>query len=285
MDLSMSPSRGVPPTAPEAHPVQDISWDDLKLMVDEENTRPVAWSAHNLLFVSDPVSPAIYAKHLPPTTKTSQGPDTSSQSQFSPIKFTLPLPAPILDVPLAYGSATILTISSQNKYIYAYFPPTQSHTSAGGLACVWEAQDSVDTWAVTDFWHFPAEAGVVAMRWLGEEREWYPQSGIPLRATRYPHLGPKLHMNHPAFLVVTQDHNAHLYFRHYPLATDASQQPPVHRFFSTLSVSLLNPTAAVHGQLEHTPGPGVPLGGRRVCSKAAIGLGCNDWSIIVATRS
>ncbi|KAG9097452.1 hypothetical protein FRC06_007545 [Ceratobasidium sp. 370] len=178
MDLSMSPSRGVPLAVPEAPPVQDITWDDLKLMIDGENTRPVVWSAHNILFVSDPVSPAIYAKHLPPTTKTSRGPDTSSQSQFSPIKFTLPLPAPILDVPLAYGSATILTISSQNKYIYAYFPPTQSHTSAGGLACVWEAQDSVDTWAVTDFWHFPAEAGVVTMRWLGEEREVRPSTRL-----------------------------------------------------------------------------------------------------------
>ncbi|KAG9123456.1 hypothetical protein FRC07_014914 [Ceratobasidium sp. 392] len=284
MDSSLSPSRGGLPAAFEALPPQDLSWDDLKLMVDGENTRPVAWSVHNLLFVSDPVSPAIHAKHLPPTTKTTQRPDTS-QNQFSAIKFTLPLPLPILDAPLAYGPATILTISPQNKYIYAYFPPIQSHTSAGGLACVWEAQDSVDTWTVIEFWHFSAEAGVVAMRWLGEEREWYPQSGIPLRAARYPHLGPKLHMNHPAFLVVTQDHNARLYFRPYPLAIDASQQNPVQRFFASLSVSLLSPTAAVHGQLEHNSSVGVSLGGRRVCSKAAIGLGYNDWSIMVATRS
>ncbi|KAG8701809.1 hypothetical protein FRC09_005117 [Ceratobasidium sp. 395] len=281
----MSPSRSVLPATSEALPPQDISWDDLKLMVDGENTRPVAWSAHNLLFVSDPVSPTIYAKHLPPTTKAHRGLDTLSQSQFSPIKFTLPLPVPILDVPLVYGSATILTISPQNKYLYAYFPPTQSHTSAGGLACVWEAQDSVDTWNVTDFWHFPAEAGVVSMRWLGEEREWYPQSGIPLRAARYPSLGPKLHMNHPAFLAITQDHNAHLYFRRYPFAIDVSQQNPLHQPFSTLTVSLLSPTAAVLGQIEHTSGVGLPVGGRRVCSKAAIGLGYNDWSIIVATRS
>lgn len=71
----------------------------------------------------------------------------------------------------SYGPATILTLSPQSKYLYAYFPPTQSLAPAGGLACVWEAEESLDTWNVKDFWHFPAEAGIVAMRWLGEERE------------------------------------------------------------------------------------------------------------------
>lgn len=73
-------------------------------------------------------------------------------------------------MPHSYGPATVLTISPQSKYLYAYFPPT-SHASAGGLACVWESEDSLDVWTVKDFWHFPPEAGVVAMRWLGEERE------------------------------------------------------------------------------------------------------------------
>jgi hypothetical protein len=35
MDTSMSPSHGIPPLVAEA--VQDISWDELKLMVDGEN--------------------------------------------------------------------------------------------------------------------------------------------------------------------------------------------------------------------------------------------------------
>ncbi|QRV87356.1 hypothetical protein RhiJN_15374 [Ceratobasidium sp. AG-Ba] len=278
--MSVSPSRGGPPATSEA-PLADISWDDLRLMVDGEHARPIAWSGQNLLFVSDPVSPAIHAKHLPPITKAPRTAHIPSRDQFSPIKFTLPLPPPILETPLSYSSATIVTVSSQSKHIYAYFPATQSHTATGGLGCVWEAQESVDTWSVIDFWHLPPEAGVVAMRWLGEEREWYSQSGIPLRASRHPHLGPKLHMNHPAFLVITEDHHAHLYFRPYPLPIEPSSQ----RFFSSLSVSLLSPTAAVSGQTEHAPVASMSPGGRRVCSKAAIGLGYNDWSVFVATRS
>jgi hypothetical protein len=97
--------------------------------------------------------------------------DVSQQSQFYPLRFTLPPPAPILEMSHSYGPASILTISPQSKYLYAYFPPTQSLASAGGLGCVWEAEESLDTWTVKDFWHFPAESGVVAMRWLGEERE------------------------------------------------------------------------------------------------------------------
>ena len=129
---------------------------------------------HNLLFLSDPMSPAIHAKHLPPAPSNSRTSDISSQSQSYPVRFTLPPPTPIVDRPHSYISATLLALSPQSKFLYAYFPPAQPYSSTGGLACVWESEGSVDTWVVRDFWHFSAEAGVVTMRWLGEEREVRP---------------------------------------------------------------------------------------------------------------
>ncbi|KAJ1308761.1 hypothetical protein OPQ81_004451 [Rhizoctonia solani] len=246
---------------------------------------PFAWSSHNLLFLSDPLSPAIHAKHLPPATEASRAPDVASQTHSYPLRFTLPSPGPILEMAHTYGPATMLSISPQDKYLFAFFPPVQPNVSTGGLGCVWGAGESLDTWTVKDFWHYSSEAGVVAMRWLGEEREWHVQAGPTLRATRYPHLGPKLHHNHPAFLVVTGDHNLHLYFQTYPSVLDHSQSSGLHRMFTTLSVSLLSPTAAVQGQQDHIPVYDTTLGGKRVCVKAGIGLGYNDWSILVATRS
>lgn len=285
MEFKAPHSRGAASSTPKAPTLEDITWEDLKLMTDGNNVRPFAWSTHNLLFLPDPISPAIHAKHIPPSAQKSRTPDVSSQSQFYPLRFTLSPPAPILEMSHSYGPATILTLSPQSKYLYAYFPPTQSLAPAGGLACVWEAEDSLDTWNVKDFWHFPSEAGVVAMRWLDEEREWYAQSGPTLRSCRYPHLGPKLHHGHPAFLAVTQDHNVHLYYRPYPPAVDPSQTATLHRFFSSLCVSMLSPTAALQGQPEHIQSHDATLGGKHVCQKAAIGLGYNDWSVLVATRS
>ncbi|KAF8680866.1 hypothetical protein RHS04_03305 [Rhizoctonia solani] len=266
-------------------PMEDIAWEDLKLMLDGNCVRPFAWSSHNLLFLSDPLSPTIHAKHLPPAAEASRAPDVASQTHLYPLRFTLPPPAPIIEMAHAYGPATTLSISPQDKYLYAFFPPAQPNVSTGGLGCVWGVEESLDAWVIKDFWHHSAEAGVVAMRWLGEEREWYAQTGSTLRATRHPPLGPKLHQNHPAFLVVTGDYNLHLYFQPYPSVLDSSQPASLHRLFATLTVSLLNPAAAVQGQQDHIPVHDTTLGGKRTCIKAGIGLGYNDWSILVATRS
>lgn len=180
MDSGSSPSRRAGTASTFEPPAsQDINWDDLKLMIDGENVRyalylrvdrfgnssecrPFAWSVHNLLFLSDPMAPAIHAKHLPPAASNSRTSDVSSQSQSYPLRFTLPPPTPIVDRPHSYISATILALSPQSKFLYAYFPPAQPYSSTGGLACVWESEGSVDTWVVRDFWHFSAEAGVVA---------------------------------------------------------------------------------------------------------------------------
>ncbi|CUA70097.1 Histone transcription regulator 3 homolog [Aspergillus oryzae RIB40] [Rhizoctonia solani] len=251
-------------------------------MLDGNCVRPFAWSSHNLLFLSDPNSPAVHAKHLPPAPEASQEPDVISQAQSYPLRFTLP--PPVAEMAHAYGPATIVSISPQDKYLYAFFPPAQSNVSTGGLGCVWGVEESLDTWTIKDFWHYSADAGVVTMRWLGEEREWHAQAGPTLRAARYPHLGPKTHYNHPAFLAVTGDHNLRLYFQAYP-SVDTSQLNGLQRFFNALSVSLLSPTAAVQGHQEHISVQDATLGGKRVCIKAAIGLGYNDWSILIATRS
>ncbi|CAE6389927.1 unnamed protein product [Rhizoctonia solani] len=256
-------------------PVEDIAWEDLKLMLDENSVRPFAWSSHNLLFLSDPLSPTIHAKHLPPAAEPSRAPDVASQTHLYPLRFTLPPPTPIMEMAHAYGPATTLSVSPQDKYLYAFFPPAQPNVSTGGLGCVWGVEESLDTWIIKDFWHYPAEGGVVAMRWLGEEREWHAQSGPVLRPSRYPPLGPKLHHNHPALLVATGDYNLHLYFKPYPSVLDSSQPTSLHRFFTTLSVSLLSPTAAIQGQQDHLPVYDTTLGGKRVCIKAGIGLGYN----------
>ncbi|CAE6525087.1 unnamed protein product [Rhizoctonia solani] len=267
---------------------EDLAWEDLKLMLDENCVRPFVWSSHNLLFLSDPLSPAIHVKHLPPAAEASRAPNVISQTHSYPLRFTLPPPGPILEMAHAYGPATTLSISPQDKYLFAFFPPAQPNVSTGGLGCIWGVEESLDTWAVKECWHYSAEAGVVAVRWLGEEREWHAQVGPTLRAARYPHLGPKLHYNHSAFLVVTADHSLHLYFQTYPSALDTSQPSGLHQLFNTLSVSLLSPTAAVQGHQEHLPVHDATLGGKRICIKAGIGLGYNakvDWSILIATRS
>ncbi|CAE7068875.1 unnamed protein product [Rhizoctonia solani] len=285
-----------------AKPMEDLAWEDLKLMLDENCVRPFAWSSHNVLFLSDPLAPTIHAKHLPPAAEASRASDVASQTHSYPLRFTLPPPGPILELAHAYGPATTLSVSPQDKYIFAFFPPAQPDDSTGGLGCVWGVEESLDTWTVKDFWHYPAEAGVVAMRWLGEEREvcdhqniklwntqvsiqWRVQAGPTLRAARYPHLGPKLHHGHPAFLVITGDHHVHLYFQTYPSTLDASQPTGLHRLFTSLSVSLSSPAAAVQGHQEHIPVHDATLGGKRICTKASIGLGYNDWSILIATRS
>ncbi|EUC57871.1 hypothetical protein RSOL_231910, partial [Rhizoctonia solani AG-3 Rhs1AP] len=259
---------------------EDLAWEDLKLMLDENCVRPFVWSSHNLLFLSDPLSPAIHVKHLPPAAEASRAPNVISQTHSYPLRFTLPPPGPILEMAHAYGPATTLSISPQDKYLFAFFPPAQPNVSTGGLGCIWGVEESLDTWAVKECWHYSAEAGVVAVRWLGEEREWHAQVGPTLRAARYPHLGPKLHYNHSAFLVVTADHSLHLYFQTYPSALDTSQPSGLHQLFNTLSVSLLSPTAAVQGHQEHLPVHDATLGGKRICIKAGIGLGYNGEILI-----
>jgi hypothetical protein len=76
-------------------------------------------------------------------------------------------------------------------------------------------------------------------------------------------------------MIITQDHNVHLYYQPYPPTSDASHPTSLHRLFTTLSISLLSPTAAVQGQSEHVQSYDSTLGGRRICVNAAIGLGYN----------
>ncbi|KAF8759783.1 pseudouridylate synthase 4 [Rhizoctonia solani] len=176
-----------------------------------------------------------------------------------------PAPAPIIEMAHAYGPATTLSISPQDKYLYAFFPPAQPNVSTGGLGCVWGVEESLDAWVIKDFWHHSAEAGVVAMRWLGEEREWYAQTGSTLRATRHPPLGPKLHQNHPAFLVVTGI--------------------IICTFISSRTLRLFKSGSRRSGATRPYSSSRHDAGGKRTCIKAGIGLGYNDWSILVATRS
>ncbi|KZP19504.1 hypothetical protein FIBSPDRAFT_955383 [Athelia psychrophila] len=250
----VSPSKGK--IKPETH--WNMEWWDFYPLV-EGPKRPVVWASSSIIFTAHSVQPVVTARLFP-----------SSQT------FQLPASNAILGSPQSYGPPTLISASPESDWLFAYFPGR----GAPGRGCIWKRGDRLDMWQVQDVQDkdardisvFPMSVGVVEVEWLGTERQWVTdENGL---ATRLPPCGPRIPVAKPGLLLVTADHQLHLwYLRAFTTV------------FRSLKMSLLQPglvaeniTPTVH---DDSNGPG----GVRVCIGASIALAYNEPSVIIATRS
>ncbi|KAJ7581322.1 hypothetical protein C8J56DRAFT_262447 [Mycena floridula] len=224
-------------------------WDFYPLV--EHPSRPVEWSTSCVIFTAHPTQPIILARHF------------SSSKQFN-----LPPPTPVMSSSSSYDPPTIISVSPNDDWLFAYYPGR----SKDGAACIWKRGPEIDSWTVQEFWSLAPNAGIVSATWLGTGREWTSvQSGA---STRLDPQGPPTPVSNPTLALVTQNHHFTLcYFRSY-IPTLKMMTCPLHR---TVTVTESRPNNPVE-----TPSD---LGTVRLCVKAAIGLGYRDSTILVATRS
>lgn len=112
--------------------------------------RPVAWSSSSTIFTAHPTQPIIIGRLFP------------SSKQFLVVS-----PDPILRSPASYGPPTVISVSPNDHWLFAFFP---SHES-DGVACIWNRGSCVDAWIVKEYWPFSRGAGVITCAWAGTERE------------------------------------------------------------------------------------------------------------------
>lgn len=112
--------------------------------------RPVAWSSSSTLFTAHPTQPIIIARLFP------------SSKQFLVVS-----PDPILRSPASYAPPTVISVSPNDHWLFAFFP---SHES-DGIACLWNRGSCVDAWIIKQCWPFSRGAGVITCAWASTERE------------------------------------------------------------------------------------------------------------------
>ena len=112
------------------------------------NNRPVLWTSFAILF-SHESEPAIVGRAFP-----------------SSRQFQLQSPVVVTTTPGSYEPPTILSISPDENWLFAYFPGRQFP----GVGCFWRAQQA-DSWNIVESITFARGKGVVSARWLGHARE------------------------------------------------------------------------------------------------------------------
>ncbi|KAF8559768.1 hypothetical protein OG21DRAFT_1402239 [Imleria badia] len=225
-------------------------WDLHPLV--EDLRRPVAWSSSSTIFTAHPTQPVIIGRLFP------------SSKQFLVVS-----PDPILRSLASYGPPTVISVSPNDNWLFAFFP---SHES-DGIACLWNRGSCVDAWIVKEFWTFSRGAGVITCAWAGTEREW--STSADGSSFRLPFRGPLTPVSNPTLLLVTQAHQLHVCYL-------CTYVPP----FKTLLCSLTHPHSTAEDQLPGTmhdtlAGPKTS----RLCIYAAIGFIYGESSILVAMRS
>ncbi|KAL4251734.1 hypothetical protein ABKN59_004474 [Abortiporus biennis] len=242
----VSPSKGK--AKEESH--WQLDWWELYPLF-ERARKPIAWSRSSVIFAAHPTQALVLARHF------------SSSRQF-----ILSSPPPIGEVPSSYGSPTVISVSPDEAWLFAYFPGHDSN----GVACIWQRGSQLDSWTVFDWWNTQRGAGIVTSDWTGAEREWVvTDSGIP---TRLPPRGPVVPVNSPTLLLVTQSNQVNVCFL----------RPAVQKM-RILRASLTH-TSSVSDNAQTIPEDMTEcLGGERICVCAAFGLNYNEHSILVATRS
>ncbi|EJD45725.1 hypothetical protein AURDEDRAFT_137113 [Auricularia subglabra TFB-10046 SS5] len=255
---SAQKTRDIPKSIP-------LDWWDFQ---SDSARRPVAWSRSCVQFSAHDSQAQVIGCVFP-----------SRQT------FALPIPQPILSAPLSYAPPTILSTSvplrDEWETLFAYFPPrpggmhVANDAEAGGVGCVYYNQSgSADAWIIAQFWYYQHNGGAVAARWIHEERQWTCQDGQLARA---PRLGPQTHLTNPTLAVVTQAHTLCIYYRVVPRGANLS--------FKMFAASL---KAIDHREENKPPPPQTAFDkgiGLRLCKRAAIGMGYNEDSIIIAMHS
>ncbi|KAK0503447.1 hypothetical protein EDD18DRAFT_1137871, partial [Armillaria luteobubalina] len=175
---------------------------------------------------------------------------------------------PILAALTDFDPPTVISVSPNDDWLFAYFPGRD----VPGAACLWCRGPEIDSWTPKDYWSLPVGAGIVTASWLGAPRQWTAdEHGTFLRL---PTRGPRTPVSYPTLALVTQNHRLTLcYVRNYI---------PSLKMFS----APLNQYSVVH-ESSSVPTPEATDNGGllRLCVTAAVGLGYDESSILVATRS
>ncbi len=83
------------------------------------------------------------------------------------------MPTPLFNAPTAYDPPTVISVSPDDEWLFAYFPGK----TADGSACLWRRGAEIDNWIVKEYWGTAPGAGIVAVSWLDPPRE----AGVPFR--------------------------------------------------------------------------------------------------------
>jgi hypothetical protein len=110
--------------------------------------RPVVWTSLAILFAHE-CEPAIVGRAFP-----------------SSRQFRISSPAIVTHTPGSYEPPTILSVSPDENWLFAYFPGRQ----IPGVGCFWRAQQA-DVWDVVESISLARGRGVVSAKWLGHVRE------------------------------------------------------------------------------------------------------------------
>ncbi|KAG9050635.1 hypothetical protein FS837_003735 [Tulasnella sp. UAMH 9824] len=247
-----------PASLPALH--WSLGWEQIQALVSD-NRQALAWLNNGLVLSAHASLARVCARFVHATPST---PST-----------TFEFPDPQVDLS-PYGPPTVISVlqgSSKDCWVYAYFPPSTEMLSSGnGLACVWDCQPMIGMVTVMSWWLVKRGSAPVAAKWIGQPRDWFidPDKKEPQRERP---LGPIL-VKAPMLLLVTESNHAEMVYR--------PDRPP-HQFV-VLKASLQSTSVCLAGETVQDESP-VGAGGTRICTKAAIGLGSDSESIIVATAS
>ncbi|KAI0306477.1 hypothetical protein B0F90DRAFT_1690235 [Multifurca ochricompacta] len=235
---SSSPLKGKPKDDSTQSSLQSYWWNFYALV--EQQQRPVAWTCSAILLAHES-EPVIVGRAFPSSRHT----------------------------PGSYAPPTVLSVSPDETWLFAYFPGRQTH----GVGCIWRSRRA-DSWDVIESMNFPCGRGVVTAVWLGHAREWVTDSGR--KTSRLPPLGPAMLASLPTLVLIMQNLQVRLCS-----VRSSAQESKV----TTMSCSLekhdeARDMSSVTSILDTPPGFE-----SRSCTHAAIGLGYSETAILVATRS
>ncbi|KAG6837305.1 hypothetical protein H0H93_011907 [Arthromyces matolae] len=220
-------------------------WWDYQPLTDQFS-RPLEWSQSSIIFCAHPVQPLIIARHF------------SSSKQF------VISPPQIVSTSTSYGPPTLISAAPDDSYLFAHFPGR----GADGIGVLWTRGSQIDNWSIKDSWPIALGAAPVAATWLGQPREWIA-GDTPGSTMRLPPYGPRLALPGSVLMFVTQDHNVGVcYFRPYVSA------------IKIITCSITQPSVA-NEMMPREP----TVTGTRQCFRASIGMGYQEGSVLIATRS
>ncbi|KIK96331.1 hypothetical protein PAXRUDRAFT_10898 [Paxillus rubicundulus Ve08.2h10] len=227
------------------------NWWDFHPLVENTHS-PVAVSSSSTIFTAHPTRPIVLGRLFP------------SSKQFH-----VASPDPILRSPASYEPPTVITVSPNDHWLFAFYPGRDGD----GIACLWNRGSRVDIWMVRECWPFSRGAGVVAAAWAGTEREWATSTdGL---SSRLSSRGPLTPVSNPTLLLVTQAHQLRVYYLR-------AYIPSLKVLFCSLTQPCITVEVQALGAMHDTPaGPKTS----RLCINAAIGFIHNENSILIAMRS
>ncbi|KAI9509649.1 hypothetical protein F5148DRAFT_1186141 [Russula earlei] len=217
----------------------------------EQRRRPVVWTSSAILFAHES-EPAIVGRAFP-----------------SSRQFRLQSPPIVISAPGSYEPPTILCVSPDENWLFAYFPGRQ----IPGVGGFWRAQQA-DSWDIVESVSFASGRGVVSTRWLGHAREWVVDSGR--NTSRLPPLGPIVLASFPTLILITQNLQVQVCCvqssaQQFRIATVSCS---LEKYDEPRDMNVVPPNLDPHSEFES-----------RYCTHATIGLGYNESAILVATRS